>query len=120
MRRLSVALVLAATCQTALAEEATQRAMLDQLHAEYCVCVAFYSIRARCSADAEAGRRLGVITRRADALAGALAMTRQDAALRLDLNLAALAAFAGEDCRGLDTLDSRFSPQCDPLSAGRE
>ena len=121
MKRAAFTLCLAAALgESAVADEISRRAILDQMQAQVSDCVAFYTLQQGCVAGGEAGRRLAAAARRADALAAAAAMDAADAALRLQLNLAAARSLMAEGCGGLATLESRYAAECDPLSGGRE
>jgi len=121
MKRAALALSLAGgLCESAAADEASRGMILDQLQAQFSTCVAYYTLQQGCVGAGESGRRLAAVARRADALAGAIAMSPADAALRLQLNIAAAQSLMPGGCGGLAVLQSRFAYECDPLSGGRE
>jgi hypothetical protein len=121
MKRAALALWLAGgLCESAAADEASRMMILDQLQAQFSQCVAYYTLQQGCVGGGEPGRRLAAVTKRADALAGAIAMSPADAALRLQLNIAAAESLMPEGCGGLAVLESRFAYECDPPSGGRE
>jgi hypothetical protein len=103
----------------AVAGEADRDAILDQLQAKFSACTAFYMFEQTCGARGETGRRLNAARRSAEALSGAIAMSSEQAALRLEIALAADRILAG-GCDGLETLESRYAVQCEPLSSGPE
>jgi hypothetical protein len=121
MIRIAIALLIAAGFgPRAVADDAARIAILDQLQAQFSVCVAFYAIELSCVDGGEARRRLAAVSRRAEALAEAISMSKKDAALRLELNLAAGRSLMQDDCRGVSTLRDRYDVDCNPLSSDRE
>jgi hypothetical protein len=104
----------------AIADDVERTAVLDQLQAQFSACAAFYTIELDCLAGGESRRRLAAVSRRADALAAVISMSNADAALRLELNLAAGRSLMQDGCRSITTLEDRYASDCDPLSSGRE
>ena len=114
----AMALLLAAGCgRPALADDAARAAILDRLQAQFSICVAFYMIERSCVEDSNSRSRLAAVSRRPDALAGAISMSAADAALRLDLNLSAERGLIQDHCGGVATLAHRYAVECDPLSS---
>jgi len=106
--------------RSAVADDVARIAVLDQLQAQFSVCTAFYMIELRCNKGGESRRRLAVVSRRAEALAAAISMSKEAAALRLELSVTASGALIQDDCRSVATLENRYAVECDPLSSGRE
>ena len=100
----------------AWADDATRLAILDGLQAKFSACAAFYTVQGDCGRTRETARRLALVRKRADALAGSISMDPADAAMRLDLNLTAFRSLIGDSCAGLATLEARYAADCDPLS----
>jgi hypothetical protein len=97
----------------AMANDADRAALLDQMQAQYSVCVAFYTFKLSCDEKGETGRRLNAVKRRSEALASAISMPAEEIALRLELALSANHSLVG-GCEGLSTLESRYGAECDP------
>ena len=120
MRRIAIALwSVVSVGSEAFASNADRDILLDQLQAKLSVCAAFYSFEQSCGAEGENGLRLKAARRSAEALAGAIAMSADTVALRLEIALAANQALTG-GCDGLRTLESRYAVQCEPLSSVAE
>jgi hypothetical protein len=85
----------------AVADDVERIAVLDQLQAQFSVCAAFYMIELRCNEGRESRRRLAVVSRRTEALATAVSMSKEAAALRLELNVAASGALRLQKHRDL-------------------
>ena len=120
MKRTAIAwAVLSCFGGEALADDVDRAALLDQIQAQYSLCVAYYTYQKGCGASGETGRRLNAVKRRSEALAGAIAMSEDEVALRMQLALTANGSLAG-GCDGLSTLQNRYAVECDSLSHGRE
>ncbi len=120
MKRIAIALcALFGLANAARASEWSRAAVIDQLQAQVSQCVAFYAYKQACGVEGDTRRRLDAVRGARSALAGAISMAPDQTALRLELALAATSSLAG-DCEGLARLESRFGPDCDPLSGGRE
>ena len=120
MRRTTISVLFMVGLARGAAADQSDVAALDGLQAQLSACVAFYTLELRCGRKPEFQGRLGMASKRSDALARAISLAPGDAAMRLELNIAADESLMQNSCDGLPTLESRYGDSCEPLSSAAE
>jgi hypothetical protein len=90
-------------------------AILDNRLASLSVCIAYYTIIKECSPrgeDAGAARVIEDLSAQSRAAADALAMSSDEVALRLDINLSMQRQLIEGSCSQIPVLSSRYADQC--------
>jgi hypothetical protein len=100
----------------ATAQDSARRASLDARQASLSVCVAYYSIDLKCSAEKSVSAKLARVVERSHEAASVLGMSAADVALRSELDIIIQMSLIQEDCANVATLRSRYDVECDPLA----
>jgi len=118
MKRFTVAFFIWIGCvDGADAQDAARRASLDAMQAALSVCVAYYSLELECSDEKSLSAKFARATERSNEAARVLGMPAAEVALRLELDVIIETSLIPEGCANVETLLSRYDPECDPLAA---
>jgi hypothetical protein len=116
MKWIMLASLAAAFANPASAQDAATKQRMDAAQADLSVCIAYYMIIKECSAIAPAEATIEALATKSSALERTLGMPAEDAAIRLELNLAIQRGLIQNACSNLHTLRSRYSDQCASLA----
>jgi hypothetical protein len=99
------------------AQDAARRASLDAMQAALSVCVAYYSLELKCTDENSISAKFARVAKHSNEAATVLGMPAADVALRLELDVLIETSLIPEGCANVQTLRSRYDPECDPLAA---